>query len=243
MADARRRRRDDRGRAVGPAAGDQPRRRPAPRLPDARGGGEPREPPHRRRQVHRPLPGPGLHGLGRVQVDRGGRLRARPHPERLAPVPHGGRHRHRRRRPGRGRLPELPLSGGGAGPALDRLRPGARALLCRPPVPGRGRAPSGHRRGPPAPDRPALRGLSRRALRARQAARDARPPGDRDGAHRALPGNRRARATSISRGSSSTSAGAPGSAPDATTARPTIRTGCPCGRRPRSRVMPSARCT
>ena len=83
------------------------------------------------RPVHRAVSGPGLHGLGRVQVDRGGRLRARPDPERLAPVAHGDRHRHRRRRPGRRRLPELPLPGGGARPPLDRLRPGPRALLRR----------------------------------------------------------------------------------------------------------------
>ena len=92
---------------------------------------------------------------------------------------------------GAGRLPELPLSGRGAGPALDRFRPGARALLRGTPLPGRGGAPPGDRHGRPPPDRPPLRGLSRGPLRPRQAPGDARPPRDRDGAHRALPGDRR----------------------------------------------------
>ena len=47
---------------------------------------------------------------------------------------------------GAGRLSQLVLPGRGAGPPLDRLRPGTRALLRRSPVPGRGGAPPGHRR-------------------------------------------------------------------------------------------------
>ena len=48
--------------------------------------------------------------------------------------------------PGRRRLPQLLLHGRRAGTPLDRSRARPRALLRRPPVPGRGRAPPGHRR-------------------------------------------------------------------------------------------------
>ena len=97
---------------------------------------------------------------------------------------------------------------------------------------------------PPAPDRPPLRGLPRRAPSAPASAPGTpghpeiemglvelyRETGERRylDLARLLPRPARAR---LAR------------ARAATTARPTTRTGCPCARRPRSRATPSARCT
>ncbi len=95
-------------------------------------------------------------------------------------------------RAGGGRLPQHALRPPRARPPLHRPRVGPRALLLRPPHPG-GRGAAAHARRGPADGRRGARGRPRlRRVRARRQPRGVRAPGDRDGARRALPRDRRA---------------------------------------------------
>ena len=198
------------------------------------------------RPLHGPVPRPGVHGLGRLQVARGGRLsstRASPSAELASAWSTRPSTWSRRRRAGR--LPGLVLHRSSSRASAGSTSPRATSSTA-PGTSSRPRSRGSAATGDDAPARtsPDASSTIIDRLRAGQAPRHARPPRDRDGARRAVPRDRRSPLPGS--GAVLRRQARPRPARRRAALRrlaPTTRTGCRCANRPRSRATPSARCT